>query len=109
MAVHGADDGGAGWGAAATTEAAPEASPAPPRAGPSAASARPVAPASDKAAPVDRDRKLGLDVPQARIIAPPAPQSGRVVKQSRALTASEQAEAEFRRAAGLLGQGRGSE
>lgn len=67
------------------------------------------APAKGGAAPGAREPKLGLDVPQARIIAPPASQSGRVIKQNRVLTSSEKAEAEFRRAVGLLGQGRGSD
>lgn len=76
---------------------------------PATSVAKPAAPATSDAAPATQERRLGLDVPQARIIAPPAPQSGRVVKQNRVLTASEKAEAEFRRAVGLLGQGRGSE
>ncbi|MGQ0510906.1 MAG: tetratricopeptide repeat protein [Betaproteobacteria bacterium] len=71
--------------------------------------AKPAAPAAASSAPAAQDRKLGLDVPQARIIASPTAPSGRVVKQNRALTPSERAEAEFRRAVALLGQGRGSE
>lgn len=76
---------------------------------PAAITAKPAAPAANSAAPVAQQGKLGLDVPQARIIAPPAQQSGRVVKQSRVLTSAEKADAEFRRAVGLLGQGRGSD
>ena len=90
----------------------PRASPKPPAvAAPVAAVPVTASPAPTKGgvAPGARESKLGLDVPQARIIAPPASQSGRVVKQNRGLTISEKAEAEFRRAVGLLGQGRGSD
>lgn len=86
-----------------------QALPAPPSAAPEVAPAKPVAPAAVKAAPAGPERNLGLDVPQARIITPPAPQGARVIKQNRVPTAAEKAEAEFRRAVGLLGQGRGSE
>lgn len=86
-----------------------QASPAPSSRAPVALATRPVAPAANSAAPATQERKLGLDFPQARIIAPPFAPSGRVVKQNRMLTSSEKAEAEFRRAVALLGQGRGSD
>lgn len=69
----------------------------------------PVAIPAKPAAPAAQERKLGLDLPQARIIAAPVAPSGRVVKQNRVLTSAEKAEAEFRRAVTLLGQGRGSD
>lgn len=74
-----------------------------------AITAKPAAPAANSAAPVAQQSRLGLDVPQARIIAPPVAPSGRVIKQNRVLTTSEKAESEFRRAVALLGQGRGSD
>ncbi len=89
--------------------AAVQAVPAPRPAAPEVTPAKPIAPAAVKAAPVGQERNLGLDVPQARIITPPAPQGARVVKQNRMPTTAEKADAEFRRAVGLLGQGRGSE
>jgi len=86
-----------------------QASPAPASRAPVAFATRPVAPAANSAAPTAQERRLGLDFPQARIIAPPVAPSGRVVKQNRVLTSSEKADAEFRRAVALLGQGRGSD
>jgi MSHA biogenesis protein MshN len=50
----------------------------------------------------------GLDVPQARIIAAPS-SPARVEKRDRTRSAFDRAEAEFRRAVGLLNQGRVSE
>ncbi len=52
--------------------------------------------------------KLGLDVPQARIIAAPSA-PGKVEKRDRTRSGSERAEGEFRRGVGLLNQGRVSE
>lgn len=86
-----------------------QAPPAPESPAPVAIAAKPVAPAANNAPPAAQERKLGLDLPQARIIAAPAAPSGRVVKQSRVPTTPEKAEAEFRRAVTLLGQGRGSD
>ncbi len=83
--------------------------PAPASRAPVAMAAKPVAPRANDAPPAAQERKLGLDFPQARIIAPPVAPSGRVIKQNRVLTTPEKAEAEFRRAVTLLGQGRGSE
>ncbi len=53
--------------------------------------------------------RLELDVPQARVLAPPATAGARVEKRERAQTPSDRAEAEYRRAAGLLNQARVSE
>jgi len=86
-----------------------QASPNPASQSPAAIAAKPLVAAASNPAPAVQERKLGIDLPQARIIAPPVAPSGRVIKQNRVLTTSEKAEAEFRRAVALLGQGRGSE
>lgn len=86
-----------------------QAPPAPVSRASAANATKPVAPAASSAPAAAQERKLGLDLPQARIIAAPVAPSGRVVKQNRVLTSSEKAEAEFRRAVTLLGQGRGSD
>jgi len=86
-----------------------QARPAPAPRAPVANAPKPVAPAASSAREEAQERKLGLDLPQARIIAAPVAPSSRVVKQNRVLTSSEKAEAEFRRAVTLLGQGRGSD
>ncbi len=51
-------------------------------------------------------RKLDLDVPPARILDAPVPATTRVVKRDRVRTAEDVAEADFRRGAILLNQGR---
>src|SRR5688572_21675199 len=62
-----------------------------------------------KPAAVDpRVAKLGLDVPQPRIIATPGAQA-KVEKRERMRSGSERAEGEFRRSVGLLNQGRVSD
>jgi len=86
-----------------------QAPPAPASLAPVAIAAKPGAPEANSAPPAAQERKLGLDLPQARIIAAPVAPSARVVKQIRVPTTPERAEAEFRRAATLLGQGRGSD
>lgn len=86
-----------------------QAAPAQASRAPVANATKPVAPAANSAPAEAQERKLGLDLPQARIIAAPVAPSGRVVKQNRVLTSSEKADAEFRRAVTLLGQGRGSD
>jgi len=53
--------------------------------------------------------RLNLDVPPARILQAPAQSPARVVKRDRVRSADERAEAEFRRGAGLLNQGRAIE
>ena len=56
-------------------------------------------------------RKLDLDIPPARILQGPGVAQGpvKVEKRDRMRSPDERAEAEFRRGAGLLNQGRGSE
>jgi MSHA biogenesis protein MshN len=83
--------------------------PAPSSQAPVATPGKPAAAPSSTLPPAAQAGRLGLDLPQARIIAPPVAPSGRVIKQTRVLTTSEKAEAEFRRAVALLGQGRGSD
>ncbi len=53
--------------------------------------------------------RLDLDVPPARILPAPAPVATRVQKQDRTRSAEERAEADFRRGATLLNEGRVSE
>ena len=55
--------------------------------------------------------KLDLDIPPARILQAPAQAQGpsKVEKRDRVRSAEDRAEAEFRRGAGLLNQGRGGE
>lgn len=83
------------------------------KAEPPAAKREPAKPqAAPAAAPVAAPppaAQLGLDLPQARILPGPAARAGKVEKRDLARGPSERAEAEFRRAAGLLNQGRVSE
>jgi MSHA biogenesis protein MshN len=83
---------------------APKASPAP------APKPAPVVAAKPTPAPAPAP-KLDLDIPPARILQGPAVSQGpsKVEKRDRTRSPDERAEAEFRRGAGLLNQGRGSE
>ena len=53
-----------------------------------------------------KSAKLGLDVPAARVLQPPAQTPTRLEKRDRTRSAEDRADAEFRRAAALLNQGR---
>ncbi len=72
---------------------------------------QPAAPAAALAQPRTQKPpgRLGLDLPPARILNATASAPPRVEKRDRERTAGERAEAEFRRAAALLNQGRVSE
>jgi MSHA biogenesis protein MshN len=71
--------------------------------------ARKHAAAEKPAAKPARSAKFDLDIPPARILEAPAQTAGRVQKVDRTRSADDRAEAEFRRGAALLNQGRVSE
>ena len=76
------------------------------RKSPAVSKAAPAAPKGAVAAAEPAGARLGLDVPPARILQPPAGSPARVEKRDRTRSPEDRAEAEFRRAASLLNLGR---